>query len=230
MQDALQLCTFEALHLIFPPCRPSGSKTNTSPSVPTYPYLTHLTAIRPLEWDRLRGGLTRLDLHMLAFVADSLAFIGFWLADRSYLGGKLTHFLFITTAYDDVRRIGAGHLQSRRDLLVDFVGKSDAQAQDIALNRAGFELLDYYVVHSENPISVHIANLNALTDDAILVLAVKGSATGKTWHRPSKIRTSESATFCRDCSEALGWILATSMTDAEISEWWREQLGKRTSD
>ena len=41
---------------------------------------------------------------------------------------------------------------------------------------------------------------------------------------PESFRTDDSAEFCRDCSEALGWILATSMTDAEIGDWWREQL------
>jgi putative DNA methylase len=40
-----------------------------------------------------------------------------------------------------------------------------------ALRQANFVLLTYYVVHAENPISVHINNMKALLHDAILVLA-----------------------------------------------------------
>ena len=48
-------------------------------------------------------------------------------------------------------------------------------ALTIALKQAGFYLLNQAVVLSENPISVHIAKMNALTHDAILVFA-PGSA------------------------------------------------------
>ncbi|UCG24220.1 MAG: hypothetical protein JSW55_19215 [Chloroflexota bacterium] len=95
----------------------------------------------------------------------------------------------------------------------------------IALKRAGFKLLDCYVVHSENPVSVHIANLNALTDDAILVLADAGGDPSREWLRPKTIRTGDSGQFCRDCAEALGWVLASGLSEQEIADWWRVQLG-----
>lgn len=44
-------------------------------------------------------------------------------------------------------------------------------ALTLALKRGGFVLLERHVVHSENPVSVHISNLKALTHDAILFLA-----------------------------------------------------------
>jgi putative DNA methylase len=97
-------------------------------------------------------------------------------------------------------------------------------AISIALKRAGFRLIDRYVVHSENPVSVHIANLNALTDDAILVLAVESGAPERQWPQLESIRTSDSSQFCRDCAESLGWILAADITESEIADWWRKQL------
>ena len=63
-------------------------------------------------------------------------------------------------------------------------------AISIALKRAGFALLECHVVHSENPVSVHIANLNALTDDAILVLASDGAGEARGWRRPQAIALS----------------------------------------
>jgi len=45
----------------------------------------------------------------------------------------------------------------------------------IALKTAGFYLRNRYVVFSENPISVHINNLNAIKHDTILVLTLKDS-------------------------------------------------------
>jgi putative DNA methylase len=51
-------------------------------------------------------------------------------------------------------------------------------ALTIALKQAGFVLLNYSVVHSEHPVSVHINNMNALTHDAILVLGVEGKSGG----------------------------------------------------
>ncbi len=98
------------------------------------------------------------------------------------------------------------------------------EAISIALKRARFELLARYVVHAENPSSVHISNLNALTDDAILVLAAKDCASPKHWPRPRSIRTSSSAEFCLDCADALGWILEAKMTESEITAWWQRQL------
>lgn len=94
-------------------------------------------------------------------------------------------------------------------------------ALTIALQRAGLRLVNRYVVRSENPVSVHIAGLQSLTHDAILVLAAE---TGGDWLRPGQINLSDSATFCRDCATLLGWLLGQSRPEGEIYGIWREAL------
>jgi putative DNA methylase len=95
----------------------------------------------------------------------------------------------------------------------------------IALQRAGFVLRSRYVVHSENPVSVHIANLRALTDDAILVLAPAGSGPATIWQRPKAIDTADSAQFCHDCATLLGWLLASDLSETAIGRVWDGMLG-----
>lgn len=95
----------------------------------------------------------------------------------------------------------------------------------IALKRSGFQLEEFYVVHSENPISVHIANINALTDDAILVLAPGQISAARTWRQPEAMTVTTSHEFCRDCAEGMGWLLAGGLSDREIAGWWVEKLG-----
>ncbi len=70
----------------------------------------------------------------------------------------------------------------------------------VALRRAGFELLEIQVVHSENPISVHIANMRALTDDAILILAPSLTERQLMWELPAEIERGDSAQFSRECA------------------------------
>lgn len=93
----------------------------------------------------------------------------------------------------------------------------------ISLKRAGFVLINRYVVFSENPISVHIRTLKALKHDTILVLrpnAVNGPLSE--WPEPSRIDTTDSCTFCRDCGAALGWFLNADLSEEQIwSEWER---------
>jgi putative DNA methylase len=93
-----------------------------------------------------------------------------------------------------------------------------------ALKEAGFTLLNRVVVYSENPISVHIAKMNALTHDAILVLAAANKSQESRWPRPAEIDTSSSAQFCSDCAALLGWMLDSSLTPGEINEMWRFEL------
>ena len=94
----------------------------------------------------------------------------------------------------------------------------------MALRRAGFVLLNRYVVHSENPISVHINNLRSLTHDAILVLAARDSVPAPPWERPKEIDHSESKQFCLDCSELMGWALQAELDEKGIRRLWREAL------
>jgi adenine-specific DNA methylase len=94
----------------------------------------------------------------------------------------------------------------------------------VALKRAGFGLVNRYVVHSENPISVHIANLRALTDDAILVLAPTQAEAVGSWTKPATVETSNSADFCRDCATLLGWMLEAEITEEEVRKLWKMML------
>ena len=94
-------------------------------------------------------------------------------------------------------------------------------ALTIALQRAGWRLVNCYVVRSENPVSVHIAGLQSLTHDAILVLAAQSD---RQWLRPKQINLKESAAFCRDCATLLGWLLAESRPEADIYTIWREAI------
>ena len=93
----------------------------------------------------------------------------------------------------------------------------------IALQQAGFRLVNAHVVFSENPISSHIQNLKALTHDAILVLAIDGYATRR-WPPPEAIDTSDSETFCRQCGAALGWLLASECAPGEIRATWKQLI------
>lgn len=104
-------------------------------------------------------------------------------------------------------------------------------ALTIALKRAGFTLVNRYIVHSENPTSVHIANLKALTHDAILVLAPDSAHARAAcrWECPAIIDKSDSQRFCHDCATALGGILLADLTETEIERKWAELLGNAVS-
>ena len=99
-----------------------------------------------------------------------------------------------------------------------------------ALQRAGFVLLNRYVVHAENPASVHILDLKALKHDAILVLApreagVARHSDGAGWARPAQVDATDSRQFCEDCATALGWMLDAQLSGAEIDDVWGSLLG-----
>jgi len=97
-------------------------------------------------------------------------------------------------------------------------------ALTLVLKRARFRLLNWYVVHSENPVSVHIANLRALTHDAILVLAPVETETARQWEPPAAIDKTDSLRFCERCATALGWMLSAELGDAEIEDQWSRLL------
>lgn len=101
---------------------------------------------------------------------------------------------------------------------------------NIALKEAGFRLVNVYVVFSENPVSVHINNLNAIKHDAILVLALDGELPPGRWSRPEPITTSESQEFCRQCGQALGWLLDQVDSPAEIRTMWGQLMSGRSND
>ncbi|QTA83979.1 SAM-dependent DNA methylase domain-containing protein [Desulfonema limicola] len=97
-------------------------------------------------------------------------------------------------------------------------------ALTIALKNAGFFLVNRYAVHSENPISVHIANLKSLKDDAILVLTLLQSESIPKWKIPKTIDKTNSQRFCEDCASILGWMLSSDMNEESIKDKWNELL------
>lgn len=95
-----------------------------------------------------------------------------------------------------------------------------------ALLDAGFVLVNRYVVHSEHPVSVHVANMRALTHDTILVLAPREATGPSMWARPELVRTDDSEQFNLDCGQMLGWTLAQDkLTATEMLAEWEAVLG-----
>lgn len=98
-------------------------------------------------------------------------------------------------------------------------------ALTVALKRGGFVLLNRYVVHAENPTSVHIANLKALTHDAILVLAPIETGQRRAWEHPQAIDKTDSFQFNMDCAATLGWLLNSNLSEDEIELFWLKLFG-----
>jgi putative DNA methylase len=94
----------------------------------------------------------------------------------------------------------------------------------LALKRAGFILVNRYVVHAENRVSVHIANQNALLHDVILVLAPADSPVRTTWQRLLTINNQDSQAFCQECGTMVGWMLNNPQSAAEIHAIWHTLL------
>lgn len=98
-------------------------------------------------------------------------------------------------------------------------------ALTIALKRAGFVLADQYIVHSENPVSVHIRTLKALKHDSILIFTPRGSSIkDNKWPEPAIINTADSYEFCQRCGEVLGWLLQADLSESEISAKWEKTV------
>ena len=100
----------------------------------------------------------------------------------------------------------------------------------LALREAGFRLVNRYVVFSENPISVHINNLNSIKHDAILVLALQEDVAAGRWQPLERIDTGDSETFCRQCGAALGWLLAGDDPPAEVRATWKRLIQRKGSN
>lgn len=100
----------------------------------------------------------------------------------------------------------------------------------LALRAAGFRLINRYVVFSENPISVHINNLNSIKHDAILVLALGEDAATRRWQPIEHINTGDSETFCRQCAAALGWLLDGDVSPAEVRATWKMLIQREGSN
>jgi DNA modification methylase len=95
----------------------------------------------------------------------------------------------------------------------------------LSLKSAQFRLVTSYTVHSENPISVHIRQLNALKHDSILVLQPEDSITKQVqYSRIERIETSDSFSFCCECSKLLGYCLESDLSENEIIQLWQKAL------
>lgn len=100
----------------------------------------------------------------------------------------------------------------------------------IALKSSGFYLINSYVTFSENPISIHIQNLNAIKHDAILVLwKDKIAENHPVWEQVQQIETVDSETFCRQCGATLGWLLESDISPEEIRETWKMLIRRRNT-
>lgn len=95
----------------------------------------------------------------------------------------------------------------------------------LALQEAGFRLMNAYVVFSEHPISVHIRNVKSIQHDCVLVLAGERELVGRRWLEPTFVETDDSEAFCRHCGESLGWLLEEQLTPVEVRSRWRQLLG-----
>ena len=91
----------------------------------------------------------------------------------------------------------------------------------LALKRAGFVLINRYVVQSESPGTVHTANQKALLHDVIFVLGSADYCTTTTWTLPTRIDKSDSYTFCQQCGTILGHLLNENYHDLEIDRIWQ---------
>lgn len=97
----------------------------------------------------------------------------------------------------------------------------------IALKTADFRLVNTYVLFSENPISIHIQNLNAIKHDSILVLTRDEKNARRAWTEFERIDTSDSETFCRQCAMSLGWLLETNHQPEQIRKIWKQLIQGR---
>ncbi len=90
----------------------------------------------------------------------------------------------------------------------------------IALHQADFVLTNAFVLHSENPISVHIKNLHSLKHDTILILKPRKIGFPIFWHKPKPIIDFDSYSFCQACGQMTGWILQTTLPESQIEQEW----------
>lgn len=93
-------------------------------------------------------------------------------------------------------------------------------ALTLALKRAHFTLVNFYIVHSENPTSVHISGLKSLKHDAILVMASNQAGILAEWKLPQQINKTDSLKFSEDCANILGWMLTTNLEEHHIESSW----------
>jgi putative DNA methylase len=95
----------------------------------------------------------------------------------------------------------------------------------LALRRAGFRLINRYVIHAENPTSVHIINQRSLVHDVVLVLGAVQSDDAGLWQLPEAVDKTDSYAFCEQCGSVLGYLLDQPGPESEIRMMWNRLLG-----
>lgn len=102
-------------------------------------------------------------------------------------------------------------------------------ALNSALYRAGFRMLNRYIVHAEHPMSVHINKMHALTHDAILVFTCGSDPSPIRWEKTDAGSLRDSFLFTRSCATFLGWMLEQpGLTSAQIEELWNMELNSNS--
>ena len=94
----------------------------------------------------------------------------------------------------------------------------------ITLKNAGFILVNRYVIHAENPSSVHVVNQNALVHDVVLVLGSSTTGYSLQWSLPKFVDRASSFDFCEQCGTAVGYMLESALDEEEISSLWGNLL------
>ncbi len=96
----------------------------------------------------------------------------------------------------------------------------------LSLKRADFRLANDFTVYSENPISVHIRQLNALKHDSILVFQPNGQHHAeRRYPAPPDVDSSDSHAFCSGCAQLLGYCLESDLNESDIWQLWKQTLG-----
>lgn len=91
-----------------------------------------------------------------------------------------------------------------------------------ALQRAGFRLINRYVIHAEHTGSVHIANQKALVHDVVLVLAPRETDVAVAWPRPDAVDRSDSYRFVEQCGALLGYLLNSEHNADDVRAAWSD--------
>lgn len=118
-------------------------------------------------------------------------------------------------------------LKKQKGLMIFTFHHWDYKAWDAlskALRFSNFKLVNKFVIHSENPSSVHIKNINSLKHDAILVLAPMESRLNYEWEIPYMVNKNSSEEFTNDCATVMGWILNSSLSSEQVTTVWKDLL------
>lgn len=101
-------------------------------------------------------------------------------------------------------------------------------ALTIALQRAHFTLLNHYIVHAENPASVHITPDESLQHDTILVLKSEirdqGSGIGSRGSQPRHQRPAANGQQPDTNGQRLGYLLDQRLPEPDIHTRWEKWL------